>query len=124
MTPAAADTDLVEVPGRDEALLQCVSDRSAVMGRVAPDFGAAGIEMRIDMNDGKRAARVCDRAQDRPGDTVVPADQERYGARRDHPRHLALNAIADRLRGKRRSRHVSAVEGEHGTEHVDAMDRV
>ncbi len=47
------------------------------VGELVAELGVEGVGVGVDVDDGERPVVLRDRAQDRVGDAVVPADRDR-----------------------------------------------
>jgi hypothetical protein len=68
-----------------------VTKRRAVVVRLAPDLGAARVEVCVDVDTRERTVALRERAQHGEGDRVITADDERHGAGREDVVELRLD---------------------------------
>jgi hypothetical protein len=91
---------------------------------IAPGVGAARIEVGVDVQHRERTVRLRDRAKDRCGDRVIPADHERDGVFAREAVDQRVHRLAHRRPIERREHDVAAVDRADPGEHVDAMTGV
>ena len=120
----AANADLVELAGLDEALVDDVADRRAVMELVAPHVGGAEVEVRVEVDERHRSVPLRERAKDGQGDRVIAADHDRGDLRGHQLADLRLDRGAHRSAIERREHDVAGVDAAQPLEHVDAVIRV
>ena len=122
--PRTRAAHLEQLPRRVADLGQGVAERRPVVEGLAPDLGAAGVEVRVHVQDSEGPVDGGDGTHRGKRHRVISADDEGRCPGGDDRPHLRLDEVPHRRRVERREGHVAPVQRPDPAEDVDPVHRM